>query len=64
MKSHQIDSALLDVLTKKWPIRLGSTHWKTKMFILDYGYRIIREAVSPEYIGPVIWVPFYGVAYL
>lgn len=54
MKSHQIDSALLDVLTKKWPIRLGSTHWKTKMFILDYGYRIIREAVSPEYIGPVI----------
>lgn len=53
MKSHHIDRALLDVLTKKWHIT-GSAHWKTQMFVLDYDYWIIREALSPEYIGPVI----------
>lgn len=31
-------SRLPDVLTKKWHIIFGDTHWKSQMFHLDCGY--------------------------
>lgn len=41
------------VLTKKWHIIFGDTHWKSQMFNLVYGYFLKSQGLSYE--SHILW---------